>query len=99
MRDVYRRKNKFPKEERYALGNQISRPTTPITSNIAEGTGRNSLKKKIRFTEVAVGSMAESFSQLQNAQDLGYITEEDGESVNPRYNHVAAILSLLRKPD
>jgi len=97
VRDVYRLQNKFPKEERYALGDQIRRSTTSITSNIAEGSGRNSIKEKIHFIEIAFGSMTESFSQLQNAQDLGYITEEDVETVRPQYNHVAALLSLLKR--
>lgn len=97
VRDVYRLQNKFPKEEKFALGDQIRRSTTSITSNIAEGSGRNSIKEKIHFIEIAFGSMTESFSQLQNAQDLGYITEEDVESVRPQYNHVAALLSLLKK--
>lgn len=97
VRDVYRLQNKFPKEERYALGDQIRRSITSITSNIAEGAGRNSLKEKIHFIEIAFGSMTESFSQLQNAQDLGYITEEDVETIRPLYNHVAALLSLLKR--
>jgi len=97
VRDVYRLQNKFPKEEKYALGDQIRRSSTSITSNIAEGSGRNSLKEKIHFIEIAFGSMTESFSQLQNAQDLGYITEEDVESIRPLYNHVAALLSLLKR--
>lgn len=28
---------------------------------------------------------------------LGYITEEDVETVRPQYNHVAALLSLLKR--
>ena len=97
VRDVYRLQNKFPMEERFALGDQIRRSTTSITSNIAEGSGRNSFKEKIHFIEIAFGSLTESFSQLQNAQDLGYITEAEVEGVRPQYNHVAALLSLLRK--
>ena len=97
VRDIYRLQNKFPKEERYALGDQIRRSSTSITSNIAEGSGRNSVKEKIHFIEIAFGSMTESFSQLQNAQDLGYITEAEVESLRPQYNHVAALLSLLKK--
>lgn len=96
VRDVYRLQNKFPMEERFALGDQIRRSTTSITSNIAEGSGRNSYKEKIHFIEIAFGSLTESFSQLQNAQDLGYLTEEEVEAVRPQYNHVAALLSLLR---
>lgn len=97
VRDVYRLQNKFPMEERFALGDQIRRSTTSITSNIAEGSGRKFPKEKIHFIEIAFGSLTESFSQLQNAQDLGYVTEEEVESVRPQYNHVAALLSNLRK--
>lgn len=90
VRDVYQLQNKFPKEERYALGDQVRRSSTSITSNIAEGSGRKSVKEKIHFIEIAFGSMTESFSQLQNAQDLGYIHESDVEALRPQYNHVAA---------
>ena len=97
VKDIYELQKSFPAEERYALGDQIRRSSTSITSNIAEGTGRNSLKEKIHFVEIAFGSMAESFSQLQNAQDLGYIQESDVEVLRPQFNHVAALLSLLKK--
>ena len=97
VNDIYELQQSFPAEERYALGDQIRRSSTTITSNIAEGTGRNSLKEKIHFVEIAFGSMAESFSQLQNAQDLGYIQESDVEVLRPQFNHVAALLSLLKK--
>jgi four helix bundle protein len=97
VKNIYELQNRFPSEERYALGDQIRRSATSITSNIAEGSGRNSLKEKIHFVEIAFGSMTESFSQLQNAQDLGYIQEADVEALRPQFNHVAALLSLLKK--
>lgn len=97
VRDIYQLQNRFPKEEKYALGDQIRRSSTSITSNIAEGSGRNSIKEKIHFIEIAFGSMTESFSQLQNAQDLGYIDESEVEALRPQFNHVAALLSNLRK--
>ena len=97
VRDVYRLQNKFPREEKFALGDQIRRSSTSITSNIAESTGRNSMKEKIHFVEIAFGSMTECFSQLQNAQDLGYILEEEVENLRPQFNHVAALISLLKR--
>ena len=97
VRDIYRLQNKFPKEEKYALGDQIRRSSTSITSNIAEGSGRSSYKDKIYFIVIAFGSMTESFSQLQNAQDLGYIEEADVEALRPQFNHVAALLSNLKR--
>ena len=96
VKEIYSLQNKFPKEEKYALGDQIRRSATSITSNIAEGSGRKSLKEKIHFVEIAFGSMTESFSQLQNAQDLGYIAESDVESLRPLFNTVASHLSNLR---
>ena len=96
VRDVYRLQNKFPREEKFALGDQIRRSSTSITSNIAEGTGRNSMKEKIHFVEIAFGSMTECFSQLQNAQDLGYILEEEVENLRPLFNYGAALISLLK---
>ena len=50
VRDVYLLQNQFPKEERYALGDQVRRAATSITANLAEGSGRQSPKEKIHFT-------------------------------------------------
>ena len=97
VRDIYRLQKRFPAEERFELGDQVRRAATSITSNIAEGSGRNSIKEKIHFIEIAFGSMTETFSQLQNAQDLGYISEADVETLRTQYNHVAALLSNLKK--
>ncbi len=41
--------------------------------------------------------MTECFSQLQIAQDLGYISEADIDGLRPTFNKVAALLSILRK--
>ena len=96
VKGIYLLQNKFPREVKYALGDQIRRSSTSITSNIAEGSGRNSLKEKIHFIEIAFGSMTESFSQLQNAQDLGYIDEDEIDALRPSFNKVAAYLSGLK---
>ena len=47
VKDIYLLQNTFPKEERYALGDQIRRAATSITANLAEGSGRQSIKEKI----------------------------------------------------
>lgn len=97
VKEVYLLQKKFPIEERYALGDQIRRSITSVTSNIAEGSGRSSIKEKIHFVEISFGSLTESFSQLLNAQDLDYLAESDVEAVRPLFNHVAALLSNLKK--
>ena len=95
--DIYKLQKTFPREELFALGDQIRRSASSITSNIAEGSGRNSYKEKIHYLEIAFGSMTESFSQLQIAVELGYISNDDIESLRPQFNRVAALLSLLKR--
>ena len=97
VRDVYRLQQKFPKTEIYALGDQIRRSASSVTSNIAEGSGRNSNKEKVHFIEIAYGSLMEAFSQLQIAQDLGYLSEQDIDTIRPQFISVAKMLSGLKK--
>ena len=96
VRDIYRLQHKFPKFETYALGDQIRRSSSSVTSNMAEGSGRNSFKEKSHFIEIAYGSLMEAFSQLQIAQDLGYITEKDVDGIRPSFINVAKMLSGLK---
>ena len=96
VKDVYILQNTFPKEERYALGDQIRRAVVSITANLAEGSGRDSLKEKIRFIEIAFGSMTEVFCELQTACDLKYITEDQLNNLRPQFTEIAKMLSGLR---
>lgn len=96
VRDVYLLQQKFPKTEMYALGDQIRRSASSVTSNIAEGSRRNSNKEKVHFIEIAYGSLMEAFSQLQIAQDLGYLTAKDIDDIRPSFIEVAKMLSGLK---
>ena len=97
VKEIYKLQKRFPKEEIYALGDQVRRAAASITANIAEGCGRSSAKEKVHFVEIAFGSLTESFSELQIAQDLGYITEDELNNLRPKFSQVARILSGLRK--
>lgn len=96
VRDIYRLQQKFPKSETYALGDQIRRSASSVTSNIAEGSGRNSFKEKPHFIEIAYGSQMEAFSQLQIAQDLDYLAQEEIDNIRPSFIEVAKMLSGLK---
>ena len=97
VKGIYELQSRFPKEEKYALGDQVRRAAASIIANIAEGCGRNSMKEKIHFIEIAFGSMTEVFSELLTAQDLGYLTEEAIDNIRPRFTELAKIISGLRK--
>lgn len=97
VKNIYLVQQRFPREEKYALGDQVRRAALSITSNIAEGSGRDSLKEKIHFIEIAYGSLTEVFSQLQVALDLGYISESDIDALRPYFEEVSKMLSGLRR--
>ncbi len=96
VRDIYILQNSFPKEERYALGDQVRRAAVSITANLAEGSGRQSIREKIHFIEIAFGSMTEVYCELQIACDLKYIDNNRFESLRPQFTELAKMLSGLR---
>lgn len=75
--EVYRLVKLLPKEEIYALSDQMRRSAVSIPSNIAEGHSRNSDKELVQYLYIARGSNAELDTQIQIAMNLGYFTAED----------------------
>lgn len=68
---------KFPVEERFALCNQLRRASTSVMFNIAEGFGRYSANERVRFLDIANGSLMETSSELELAEAYGYISPEE----------------------
>lgn len=73
---VYQLTSTFPSSELYGLSSQIQRSATSIPSNIAEGSARGSDKELIRFLNIANGSAAELETQLIISEKLGFIKQE-----------------------
>ena len=97
VKNIYVLSNTFPAKEDFALTSQIRRAAVSITSNIAEGTSRFSLKDKSHFIEIAYGSLMETYSQLQVAVDLGYISEDSVARIAPFVVELRNKLSALRR--
>ena len=95
VKQIYELLKKFPKEEQFALCDQLRRAVISIPSNIAEGSGRNSQKDQAHFYNIAYGSLMEVFSQLDIACDLGYISQEEFEQIELLINEEAKMLSGL----
>ncbi|MDD5489151.1 MAG: four helix bundle protein [Candidatus Moranbacteria bacterium] len=74
---VYEVTKNFPKEELFGLTIQMRRCVVSITSNIAEGFSRNTIKEKLQFYAIALGSLTELQNQLTVARDVGYLQKED----------------------
>ena len=86
---------KFPKEEQYALSDQLRRAVISVPSNIAEGSGRNTTKDQSHFYSMAYASLMEVLAQLDIACDLGYITKEEFEYFEKLIDVEAKLLTGL----
>lgn len=95
VKEVYALLKKFPKEEQFAICDQLRRAVISIPSNIAEGSGRQSQKDQMHFYTIAYGSLMETLSQLDVACDLGYITNEDFAHIEILITEEAKMLSGL----
>ena len=96
VRKVYALLTKFPKEEQYALCDQLRRAVISVPSNIAEGMGRVSPKEQVHFIEIAFGSLMEVGSQIDVASDLQYVSMEELDEIDNQIDVVASLLSGLR---
>ena len=78
---IYKATERFPKSETFGLVSQIQRAAVSITSNIAEGFGRQTIKEKIQFYYQAQGSLTEVKNQLILSKDLNYISKPEFDRI------------------
>ena len=97
VKRTYKLLKKVPAEERYAMCDQLRRASVSVTSNIAEGINRYSVKDKAHFIEMAYGSLMEVSSQFEIAEELNYITSDERLSMDQLIEEVARLLSGLQK--
>ncbi len=95
VKQTYALVKKFPKEEQYALCDQLRRAVISLPSNIAEGSGRTTPKDQAHFYTIAYGSLMEVLAQLDIACELEYITETEFKTLELLINKEAKILSGL----
>ena len=94
---IYRLTKQYPKEEVFALVNQMRRAAASITANIAEGFIRVGQKDKLHFYNIAQGSLEETRNFVILSKDLGYISEDDKEKMLEQAAEVARLLNAYRQ--
>ncbi|HBX68517.1 MAG TPA: four helix bundle protein [Chloroflexi bacterium] len=91
--EVYKLTGSFPSEERYGLTSQLRRAAMSVAANIAEGSGRSTLKDFLRFLYNAQGSLSEVEYYLHIAQRLNYLSEEEIKPVENQRTKVGRLLN------
>ena len=93
--EIYNLVKRLPREETYALSDQMRRAVVSIPSNIAEGQGRNSDKEFINFLSIARGSLWELETQIEICERLHYIDSELASKVYSLTTEVSKMLNSL----
>jgi len=96
VKDIYEMSGRFPKEEKYALSDQMRRAVISIPSNIAEGTAKASPKEQFHFLEISYGSLMELMCQTEIALDLLYINTEQFERIESEIGTIYKMLSSMQ---
>lgn len=90
---VYKISQDFPDFEKYALRSQFTRAAVSIPANIAEGYKKIGRNDKLRFFNIAQGSLEECRCYNMLSRDLNYISEEQFNMLEYKINNASSFLN------
>lgn len=94
---IYEITNIYPKEELYALMNQMRRCASSIPANIAEGAARRNTTEFRQFLHISLGSASELETFLIISERLGYLNGDKKDIVTNLLDEVMRMLVSLIK--
>ena len=99
--DIFERSGEWPKEERYALTDQIRRSSRSVCSNIAEAwSKRRYTAHFISKLSDAEGEAAETITWLDFARSCGYLSEDEHEQLRETYRKIrGGLIKMMKNPD
>jgi four helix bundle protein len=93
--EIYRVTAGFPGDERYELRSQLRRAAVSVPSNIAEGSARRTTRSYLKFLYMARGSLNEIDTQMEIAEDLGYLANVELTDTLKTFDHLSHSLQNL----
>jgi four helix bundle protein len=79
--EIYMITKVFPAQESYCLTSQMRRAAISVPANIVEGFRKKGKADKLRFLNIAQGSLDELKYYIILSHDLGYISEDKIEGL------------------
>ena len=89
--------NRFPAKGRFELADQFRHAALSVSSNIAEGSGRETVKEFRYFLSVAKGSVFEMVSIAFICQRRGLITDQQHVELYSQAEEVSEMLTALKR--
>lgn len=99
--DIFVLSEKFPKEEKYSLTDQIRRSSRSVSSCIAESWAKRLyIKAFVNKLTDSLGEEYETEDWLDYTRDCKYISEEEHQKLISEYDEVRKILiSMINNPE
>lgn len=95
VKEVYLLTEVFPKSEMFGLISQMRRAAVSIPSNIAEGSGRKTIRDYAQFYSIAYGSALELETQIVIAKELKFAKKEQFVKVDSLLEEVLRMLNYM----
>ena len=91
----------FPKEEKYALTDQVRRSSRSVPANLAEAWKKRRYQKMFISKIIdAAGETGETEVWLDFAKDFGYLDERQHNDLRSKYDEVSRMLyGMIDKAD
>ena len=91
----------WPKEETYALTDQIRRSSRSVCANLAEAWRKRRYKKHfVSKLSDADAEAAETRTWLQFGRDCGYLAPDAFDKLDATYDHICAgLVNMMRDPE
>jgi four helix bundle protein len=98
---IFELSKRFPREETYALTDQIRRASRAVCSGIAEGWRRRRyVAAFVNKLNEAEGEGAETQVWAAFALECGYMTEQEYEEIREMYDHILRMLvKMISHPE
>jgi four helix bundle protein len=90
---VYQTTKSFPDYERFGLCSQFQRSAVSIAANIAEGYRKDGMSDKLRFLNIAQGSLEECRYYILLSYDLNYINLDTYNNMNASIEETSKLLN------
>ncbi len=94
---VDRAVGKFPPSERFGTVDQLRRAALSVSSNIAEGSGRETGRESAHFYTMARASAYEVVSIVTICQRRGLLSNEQYRDVYGRTEEISKMLTALKR--
>ena len=93
--NIYKTTDDLPRDQRFGLISQMQRAGVSVPANIAEGFKRRGIADKVRFYNIAQGSLEEVRYYFMLCRDLRY--KIDFELLNEQAERVGRMLTGLMR--